>query len=77
MISGAALWFLGRFRSQDDTCKCVEGSQYPYGRSPREIVIPVYDPIAFANGQQTARRSFSTSRTSSASLSSGSQPAAK
>ena len=39
----------------DDTCKCVMGSQYPYGRSPREIIIPVYDPLAFYNGQQNGK----------------------
>lgn len=36
----------------DTTCNCVQGSSYPSGRSPRIVVIPVYDPVAYANGAQ-------------------------
>jgi Flp pilus assembly protein TadG len=36
----------------DTACNCVQGSSYPEGRSPRITIIPVYDPIAFANGAQ-------------------------
>jgi len=34
----------------DTTCNCVQGSSFPDGRSPRIVVIPVYDPIAFSEG---------------------------
>jgi hypothetical protein len=34
----------------DTTCECVKGSLY--GVSPRIAIIPVYDPVAFADGQQ-------------------------
>lgn len=34
----------------DHGCNCVKGSAF--GISPRIVAIPVYDPIAFANGQQ-------------------------
>ncbi len=33
----------------DDDCKCVTGSAYG-SKSPRVVVIPVYDPVVFANG---------------------------
>src|SRR4029079_13318637 len=32
-------------------CNCVKGSTY--GKSPRVVVIPIYDPVAFANGAQS------------------------
>jgi Flp pilus assembly protein TadG len=35
----------------DLSCNCVQGSAYG-DRSPRIVVIPVYDPIVFANGPQ-------------------------
>ena len=34
----------------DTSCKCVQGSAFPTGRSPRIVIIPLYDPIVFANG---------------------------
>ena len=34
----------------DMSCSCVMDSSYPAGRSPRIIVIPVYDPNVFAAG---------------------------
>jgi hypothetical protein len=34
----------------DTSCKCVKGSAY--GVSPRIVVIPLYDPVAFVNGKQ-------------------------
>jgi hypothetical protein len=37
----------------DTSCKCVRGSAY--GISPRVVVIPVYDPVAFANDQQQGK----------------------
>ena len=37
----------------DTTCNCVQGSDPKFGgKSPRVVVIPVYDPVAFADGQQ-------------------------
>jgi hypothetical protein len=33
----------------DDNCRCVKGSAYG-SKSPRVVVIPVYDPVVFANG---------------------------
>jgi hypothetical protein len=35
----------------DTTCNCVKGSAFG-GRSPRIVIIPVYDPVVFANGPQ-------------------------
>jgi len=35
----------------DTTCNCVQGSQFGM-HSPRIVIIPVYDPVAFANGAQ-------------------------
>jgi Putative Flp pilus-assembly TadE/G-like len=35
----------------DTSCNCIKGSAYG-GHSPRIIVIPVYDPVVFANGAQ-------------------------
>ena len=38
--------------SWDTSCKCVVGSDPKYnGNSPRIRPIPVYDPVAFANGK--------------------------
>ncbi|HYM25357.1 MAG TPA: pilus assembly protein TadG-related protein [Vicinamibacterales bacterium] len=37
----------------DSGCNCVKGSAY--GVSPRVVVIPVYDPVAFANGAQSGK----------------------
>ena len=34
----------------DTACKCVKGSAY--ATSPRVVIIPVYDPVVFANGAQ-------------------------
>jgi len=34
----------------DLSCQCVKGSAY--NKSPRVVVIPVYDPVVFADGQQ-------------------------
>jgi Flp pilus assembly protein TadG len=35
------------------TCNCVQGSAF--GTSPRVVIIPVYDPVVFANGAQHGR----------------------
>jgi hypothetical protein len=37
----------------EDSCKCVKGSAY--GKSPRIAVIPVYDPVYYAEGKQNGR----------------------
>jgi len=43
---------LDPYASWDTTCKCVVGSDPKYnGNSPRIRPIPVYDPIAFADGK--------------------------
>ena len=34
----------------DTKCNCVQGSKY--SQSPRVAIIPVYDPVAFADGKQ-------------------------
>ena len=34
----------------DTSCNCVQGSAF--AKSPRVVVIPVYDPVAMAEGQQ-------------------------
>ncbi|MCU1383288.1 MAG: hypothetical protein JWL71_1985 [Acidobacteria bacterium] len=34
----------------DTSCNCVKGSAF--GKSPRVVIIPVYDPVVFANGAQ-------------------------
>ena len=39
----------------DTSCQCVQGSAFPFGRSPREVVIPVFDPLAFANGASSGK----------------------
>ena len=38
----------------DTGCNCVQGSAYG-SHSPRIIIIPVYDPVAYANGPQTGK----------------------
>lgn len=35
-------------------CNCVQGSAYG-SHSPRIVVIPVYDPVAYANGPQNGK----------------------
>ena len=37
----------------DNSCNCVKGSAY--GRSPRIAVIPVYDPVYYAEGKAGGR----------------------
>jgi hypothetical protein len=37
----------------DTSCNCVKGSQFPV--SPRVAVVPLYDPVAYAQGQQSGK----------------------
>ena len=37
----------------DTSCNCVQHSAF--GTSPRVVIIPVYDPVVFANGAQHGR----------------------
>jgi hypothetical protein len=37
----------------DTACNCVKNSAY--GVSPRVSIIPVYDPVAYANGKQSGK----------------------
>lgn len=37
----------------DMSCNCVQRSAF--GTSPRVVIIPVYDPVVFANGPQNGR----------------------
>ena len=37
----------------DTSCKCVKGSAF--ATSPRVVIIPVYDPVVFADGRQHGR----------------------
>ena len=57
-----ATWSARRSRARSDlvaqdpnanwntVCNCVKGSAY--AKSPRIVIIPLYDPVAFAEGQQ-------------------------
>ena len=49
-----AAWDGGRYA--DGTtwgCNCVKGSAYPI--SPRVVIIPVYNPMVYASGQQSGK----------------------
>jgi len=46
------------FAKWDTTCKCVTGSDPKFnGHSPRVAIVPVYDPVAWENGQHSGKGS--------------------
>jgi hypothetical protein len=42
----------------DMSCNCVKGSQFPV--SPRVAIVPLYDPVAYAQGQQSGKNATLT-----------------